>query len=74
MVERETFLDFITNPYWSELETVLVRLVRELESKAARVENNHEFERGRLAGAERALAVVVDWRKVTKKELGQNGR
>ena len=73
MVDRDTFLDFITNPYWPEVETLLTRLIRELESKAARVENNHEFERGRLAGAERALAVIAEWRKTTKKELVKSG-
>ena len=75
MVDNETLLDFLTNPHWSELVGTLSRLIRELESKAARSETSqHEYERGRLAGAERALAILEDWRKVTKQELAKNAR
>ena len=73
MMERDTFLDFLTNPYWGEVETLLARLVRELEGKAARSEQNHDYERGRLAGAERALVTLNEWRKITKKELTKSG-
>lgn len=52
----------------------LARLTRELEVIAARCpQEKHDFERGRLLGAERAALVLDNWREETKKELRKHG-
>jgi len=56
------------------METVLARLIRQLEGTAARTEKDHEYQRGRLAGAERALLALQEWRKATKQELVKSAR
>lgn len=68
-MDKETLLDFVTHPYWPEVERLLAKLIAELEHRAARCEEKHELERGRLLGVERAALVLDEWRTKMKKEL-----
>ena len=75
VTEADLLLDFVMHPYWAQAEGELTRLVRQLEAKAARAKgDDHEFERGRLDGAERAATVLQEWRKTTQKELLKSAR
>lgn len=74
MLDRDILLDFVTHPEWSLAYRELQTLISSLLDLAARAKRDeHEYERGRLAGAERALAVLDNWRKVTKEELTKRG-
>lgn len=72
-MDKEDLLDFVTHPCWDDMDRILAKLTRELEYRAARCEEKHELERGRLLGAERAVLVLNEWRNKTKKELLKSG-
>lgn len=62
MLDREDLRDFARHPAWELVSVQLARLVAELERRAARCEaEEHDRERGRLEGAERAVAVLQAW-------------
>ena len=74
VTEKDLLLDFVLHTYWDQAMGQLTILIRQLEGRAARSKDDHDFERGRFEGAERAAAVLTEWRQTTQKELMKHGR